>query len=247
MAVFRVRRRATPVVILPVATEPEHFRSLMGILPVGGQPAAAAAPADDAAKTTPAAGASTTSSAGADVWALALGLLLVAVGWWLFATVFTPAKLATVAQGVGIFGLIYIAAQGLERGLEPFASFDPKKKDLVQKRDKAAAAADTGSGDAADAAEKQAKLDVWRADRTLILWGVATLLGMGLSSTFGIYLLNIAIATPQGGSAPNQTLDILITGLVIGGGTKPLHDLITRIQVSKDTAQDASASGTASG
>jgi hypothetical protein len=35
-------------------------------------------------------------------------------------------------------------------------------------------------------------------------------------------------------------LDILVTGLAIGGGTKPLHDLIGNLQASKDSKKDPS-------
>jgi hypothetical protein len=34
--------------------------------------------------------------------------------------------------------------------------------------------------------------------------------------------------------------DCLITGLVVGSGTKPLHDLITRVQSQSATAQTPS-------
>jgi hypothetical protein len=29
-----------------------------------------------------------------------------------------------------------------------------------------------------------------------------------------------------------QTMNVFVTGLAIGGGTKPLHDLLTRIRVA---------------
>jgi hypothetical protein len=32
--------------------------------------------------------------------------------------------------------------------------------------------------------------------------------------------------------------DILLTGLAIGGGSKPLHDLISRIEKAKNNASD---------
>jgi hypothetical protein len=38
-------------------------------------------------------------------------------------------------------------------------------------------------------------------------------------------------------------LDLLVTGLVVGAGTKPLHDLITQIQTTSGKSK-ASASAT---
>ena len=34
-------------------------------------------------------------------------------------------------------------------------------------------------------------------------------------------------------------IDLVLPGLVIGGGTKPLHDLITRLEKAKDNADPA--------
>jgi hypothetical protein len=34
-------------------------------------------------------------------------------------------------------------------------------------------------------------------------------------------------------------MDTLITGLVVGAGTKPLHNVITRIETAKNKAQDS--------
>lgn len=33
-------------------------------------------------------------------------------------------------------------------------------------------------------------------------------------------------------------LDLLLTGLAIGGRSKPLHDLISNLQAAKDSRQD---------
>ena len=37
-----------------------------------------------------------------------------------------------------------------------------------------------------------------------------------------------------------HALDILVTGLAIGGGTKPLHDLISNLQAAKDNRKNPS-------
>jgi len=72
------------------------------------------------------------------------------------------------------------------------------------------------------AADKLAQL---RADRTVFFWALASICGLVISGSFGFLLLQ-AISSKH----VNQCLDLIVTGLVIGAGTKPLHDLITGIQ-----------------
>jgi hypothetical protein len=68
----------------------------------------------------------------------------------------------------------------------------------------------------------------------MVAWAAATTLGMFASAQTGIYLLAMLVTK----STAPQAVDILATGLVIGGGTKPLHDLITRVQAAKEKSQD---------
>jgi hypothetical protein len=68
------------------------------------------------------------------------------------------------------------------------------------------------------------------ADRTVLIWGLATAVATVASALSGFYLLHsIAGATWNG--IPVWA-DALITGLIVGSGTKPVHDLITRAQGS---------------
>jgi hypothetical protein len=64
-----------------------------------------------------------------------------------------------------------------------------------------------------------------KADRVVIVGGFATLLGVGLSLALGLYFLRAVQV-----QSPTAWLDVLVTGLVIGGGTKPLHDLMALIE-----------------
>lgn len=73
------------------------------------------------------------------------------------------------------------------------------------------------------AADKMAQV---RADKTVVFWALASICGLAISGSFGFLLLQ-AISKSQ---HVNQCLDLIVTGLVIGAGTKPLHDLITGIQ-----------------
>ena len=143
---------------------------------------------------------------------------------------------ATLAAGISLFALLYIVAQALERLLEPLSSLDWATPAAEKKRDLSVASALANPIDnlLKAAATAQAVVESVRKNKAVLFWGLATLAGMFMSALSGIYLLDIVIETPT----PPQPLDILVTGLVVGGGTKPLHDLITRIEKAKDNAQD---------
>ena len=152
---------------------------------------------------------------------------------------YVPATAAVLAAGASTFALLYVAAQALERLLEPFASLDGRYENLKATYEKALQAAENATGadqeHAAEAAAKnKAALESWREGRAILLWGVATVAGMAASAITGIYLLDIVVDSP----APSRAFDILVTGLVVGGGTKPLHDLISRLEKAKETAED---------
>jgi hypothetical protein len=72
-----------------------------------------------------------------------------------------------------------------------------------------------------------------------------------LSATLGLYLLHVvglrgdwlaANGTWAAGilsaSGIRHMLDLLVTGLAIGGGTKPLHDPISKLQAAKASKKD---------
>jgi hypothetical protein len=48
-----------------------------------------------------------------------------------------------------------------------------------------------------------------------------------------------AIAQQRPSSEFLRTVDVLLSGLAVGAGTKPLHDLIARIEKAKDNADSA--------
>jgi hypothetical protein len=63
-----------------------------------------------------------------------------------------------------------------------------------------------------------------KADRAKAALGVATVAGVVASAGLGLYFLTAI------GMHVSRMVDIAVTGLVIGAGTKPLHDLITNLQ-----------------
>lgn len=138
-------------------------------------------------------------------------------------------------EGWSALAAIYILTQATERLLEPISRVllptAPARDELTAKL---AAAANSGNvADANDAAEAKARLESLTRDRTILFWGISTAVGLLVSGLFGIMLFwGIAES-----NAPEAWLDILATGLVVGGGSKSLHDLITRIEKSKEKAE----------
>jgi hypothetical protein len=106
-----------------------------------------------------------------------------------------------------------------------------------------------------------------QANRAVLMWATAAVLAMLVCASLGVFLLR-SIETPstatgsttsaslQSSSAapsapnpakdPNRLLDLLVTGLVVGAGTKPLHDLISQIQTTSGKSK-ASASAATTG
>ena len=86
------------------------------------------------------------------------------------------------------------------------------------------------------AAHYKAAVDSARASRGVLMWGLATAVSTVLSAGGGFCLLRLISASPTWDGIPVWA-DALITGLVVGSGTKPLHDLINRNQRQADATQ----------
>jgi hypothetical protein len=112
-----------------------------------------------------------------------------------------------VRPNMSIFAVIYIFAQAEERLLEPFARL--------------------WSGTEATVAQL-------RANKEIVFWAVATAIAAFACGLLGLRLLESVL--DFGDNTPTTAFrffDLGLTALVIGGGTKPLHDLIDRIQRPK--------------
>jgi hypothetical protein len=69
------------------------------------------------------------------------------------------------------------------------------------------------------------------------MWAASTSVAV-LFAGFLKVLLLYAITAP-GATPPPAWIDLLVTGLVVGAGTKPVHDLVTRIERAKESAEDS--------
>jgi len=71
------------------------------------------------------------------------------------------------------------------------------------------------------AAEEAERLSVRELERTVAFWTLATSIGVVVAASMKLYLLHTVGITA---GAPWE--EVLATGLIIGAGTKPLHDLV---------------------
>jgi len=164
-----------------------------------------------------------------------------------------PNPLIVDVEGFSVFAPLYIVAQAIERLLEPFAArywvTTKQKSDLRRARQEKArlealpADRPEPAFAALQAADntieaKEAALAAAKARRAIPLWAAASALGLVICAIFGLGLLE-AIAKQRPSSEFIRTVDVLLTGLAVGAGTKPLHDLIARIEKAKDNADSA--------
>ena len=162
-----------------------------------------------------------------------------AVMWFAYGDWVKPAAIKIMTGYVPFAGLVVVTA-ALERLLEPLGQvLMPKDSSpasawqtAASSKTKAqAAAADPGTSTqdvqlrTQEAALAQAAADGRRTQRTVIFWAIASVCGLGISGGFGFFLLQPVVANHV-----NSFLDLVVTGLAIGAGTKPVHDLITSIQ-----------------
>ena len=117
----------------------------------------------------------------------------------------------------------------LGQGQAPDQPNDKKKKAEAQEQVNLAIA----EGKAKKAADWQKVVDQIRRNTAVVAWGVASFLGMLLCGWFGILLLRLT-----GLKGVPAELDIVLTGLAVGSGTKPLHDLISNVQKAKEQKED---------
>jgi hypothetical protein len=180
--------------------------------------------------------------------AYALAAMGVAVGAFVYRQV-TP-RAPVVVPGVSVFAGYYVAAQAIERFIEPFSNRAggilggfgrgvdnrrPEKGYLVRHRRlmrQQAEGAVPGSCLHTQAIEAADAMALFRANSTVLMWGLASLVGCMISGGLGLLLLHsIGVQAPA-------LLDVAVTGLALGAGTKPLHDLIGNLAATKEEKQD---------
>lgn len=147
----------------------------------------------------------------------------------------------TLATGISAFAPLYVLAQAIERLLEPLNHFlklggDPAPATAARDAAVAKAVTTAHPGDADIAVAAQHEVDALRANRVAVCWGLASGLAMVGCGYFGIGVLHAI-----GDTGVPRYVDVIVTGLAVGGGTKPLHDLISSLQSSAHGKKNAAA------
>lgn len=197
--------------------------------------------------------------------AISLGALVLVVlwaylaeGWWGDEAFRTGAKPPVPLEGLTIFAVFFVAAAALERLIEPVARLLGNDKKVAAAGAKAEAtaqveaaaqleaaaqrsavepdAAPRAAAATAVAAAAQAKAEeaVTTGNRAVALWALASIVGIYAAATTKLYLL-----TTVGVASPTRFQEVLATGLIIGGGTKPLHELVELMAAKKEAAKAA--------
>jgi hypothetical protein len=146
----------------------------------------------------------------------------------------------TVTAGFNAFALLFVMSLAIERLIAPLAPVlgpdtTVAKAKLLTAKAQAPAPGQSGPmphalGVATPTTVVHAEGEVAdsRSKTALVTWGVATGLACILSASLNVTLLH-AMTTSTGTHSPFW-VDLLVTGLVVGAGTKPLNDLWSRLQ-----------------
>jgi hypothetical protein len=184
---------------------------------------------------TPAAEAASVTSQPASAGAVLGAFTLIAAGGIGAWTIWSSGGAAAIIQPpdtTAVFGTLLVFAAAVERILEPFSRWLPgRRTEAALEQSIVALANQSGTATHADlAAVAHAKAQVERArgNRTIVAWGIATALATVASSAGGFYVLH-AIAGPEWDGLP-VWIDAIVTGVMVGSGTKPVHDIISRVQ-----------------
>jgi FtsH-binding integral membrane protein len=123
---------------------------------------------------------------------------------------------STPTPGLTILAVLFVGALAIERLLEPIA---PYLQQLLERRA-------TRKASSTATAPKSAQ-----ANMAILLWAIASSVGIVAAAVMKVYLLKAV-----GIASPGRVLDVIATGLVLGAGTKPLHDLVTLVSPNKGQA-----------
>jgi hypothetical protein len=153
------------------------------------------------------------------------------------------------AAGIGAFALFYIAAQAAERVVEFFMPLLGKiprmdKPKKAADRDLEMMNANQNPEKAGVAANAQAAVDQAVANRRIVAFALTAALGMLLCSYLEADFLS-AVGVTFGADPPGavQAVQVGVTGLVVGGGSVGLHDLIGNVTKSSKAKDDPEETG----
>jgi hypothetical protein len=176
------------------------------------------------------------------------GLGLAVVGWIAGTSLVSQSPTFTPMEGIGVFALVYILAQAVERLVEIILSVvdslagkagkelapTTKAKALrALSAVPAAAAAPAGVAANAAAIEKEQARSA-ESDTHALAFGLA--LGIAF---LGCGYFEVGLLKLIGVEQVPIWVDRFVSGIIVAGGAKPLHDLISKVQTSKQKDQEA--------
>jgi predicted ribosome-associated RNA-binding protein Tma20 len=148
-----------------------------------------------------------------------------------------------ISEGFAPFAVIYIVAQAVERIVQPLTYLAGKpaekakaKQALTEAKTELALKAAEPAATATTVNTQQKKLEVIQADRAILFWAIATCLALLVCGLLDLGLIqSIAHVTDGADEVPDwfDRADVVLTGIAVGSGTKPLHDLIALVQNAK--------------
>lgn len=171
---------------------------------------------------------------------LVAGLALAALGWAAGTMLVSQKPTFEPAEGIGVFALVYVLAQAVERLVEfvltllDRVAVKADKELATTTKAKAITALSAQPADTAAASTEKTKARSAESDTQALAFGLAIGIAFIACGYFEVGLLGlIGVANLEGWA------DRLVSGLIIAGGSKPLHDLISKIQKSKQKDEQA--------
>jgi hypothetical protein len=159
------------------------------------------------------------------------GLLLALVGWIGGLRLLDQTPSFDPPDDIGLFALVYVLAQAIERVVEfVLLSVESafKRTGTKLSTTRKAEAARLLASTAAPATTTAEEAEKAEADTRALAFGLAVGLAFVACGYFEVGLLDII-----GVENVEPWVDRMVSALVIAGGSKPLHDLISKIQKSK--------------
>jgi hypothetical protein len=147
-------------------------------------------------------------------------------------TILIHAPALVTATGFTSFAVIYVVAQAIERFLQPMSEWAGQATKVENAETNLTLTRATSAGNEKEAEKKLASR---KFERATFFWAAASCLALLVCSVLGLGLLQTVVEFSNK-NVPGwfEAFDVVITGLAVGAGTKPLHDLISLIQKSKE-------------
>lgn len=149
-----------------------------------------------------------------------------------------PVVVIQLKEGISVFAVAYLMAQFIERAVEPFSEIKIRENTGAKLFSDTERIEDLRMEKKKSATEDE-ELNRLEAKRVIAMWGLTSFLGIllcyfivGLFEIVGVSFQSLAVGN---GIITGHTVDSILSGMIVGAGTKPLHDLIGYIEKEKNT------------